>query len=166
MRLSNPPGTRKMSKNSIGFTLSAKVVKKMTREELGYELSWNAFELLNQKAKKYLVKGFEVEEVNNWVMRVLNRFKENMTVRRCDIEAVIEQEEVAGLFKTNKILDNHIVSDDRIISGFDAVIDIKEIDIIQLPSIGQVGLVKELEEEIERLKKIIQIILNKQAELV
>ena len=157
---------RKMSENSVGLTLSAKVVKKMTREELGYELSWNAFELLNQKAKKYLMKGFEVEEVNDWVMGVLNRFKEKKTVRRCDIEAIIEQEEARGLFQNNKILDCHIVSEDQMISDRDTVIDIKEIDIIQLPSMGQVDLVIELEDEIERLKKIIQIILNKQAELV
>lgn len=137
------------------FTLSAKIVKKMTREELGYELSSNSFDLLNEKAKDFLMKGFEVEEVNEWIFKILNKFKEKKIVKRCDIEAAIEQEEPRD-----------VINIDGITDCFDDDPGVRDIDIFQLPSKGQVDMIRELEEEIERLKKIIQIILNKQAELV
>lgn len=127
----------------------------MTREELGYELSSNSFDLLNEKAKDFLMKGFEVEEVNEWIFKILNKFKEKKIVKRCDIEAAIEQEEPRDVINIDCITD--CSNDDP---------GVRDIDIFQLPSKGQVDMIRELEEEIERLKKIIQIILNKQAELV
>lgn len=157
------PGLKKMSDNSVEFTLSAKIVNKITREELGYELSSNSFNLLNQKVKEYLINGLEVEEVNKWIERVLKKFKEKKIVRRCDIESVIAQEdekvqELDTGLKKDELVDDLIVSNGHV--------SFKGIEIVQLPSVGQIDLIRELEEEIERLKKIIQIILNKQAELV
>lgn len=146
------------------FTLSAKVVKKMTREELGYELSSNSFDLLNEKAREYLIKGFEVEEVNEWIIKILNKFKETKIVRRCDIEAAIKQEEPKEPEERRE--EEEVVETDETNnpSSSDDHVSVRDIDIVQLPS--QVDMIRELEEEIERLKKIIQIILNKQAELV
>jgi hypothetical protein len=152
-----------MSDNSVEFTLSAKIVNKITREELGYELSSNSFNLLNQKVKEYLINGLEVEEVNKWIERVLKKFKEKKIVRRCDIESVIAQED-EKVQELDIGLKKYELVDDLIVSN--GHVSVKGIEIVQLPSVGQIDLIRELEEEIERLKKIIQIILNKQAELV
>lgn len=187
------------------FTLSAKIVKKMTTEEFGYELSANAFELLNRKAKENLMKGDAVEDVNNCILQVLKQFRGKKIVKKCDIEAVIgeiekennsddeellvendhfsdieekmvEKEHNTDIeqFKIEKQLEVDIEeliveidASSEISSEVESTVDdtkcIRHINIVQLPSDANI---KELEEEIERLKKIIQIILNKQAELV
>ena len=167
------------------FTLSAKTVRKMTREEFGYEMSSNAFDLLNQRAKENLQKGLGVGDVNDWVMRVLERLEGGRFVKRSDIELVMEQvgkvmkidhescddqleSDLAGKLEEKKkidivLMDQNSESTCDIVQKSETVVDIV---IVQLPSLGQVELMKELEDEIERLKKIIQIILNKQAELI
>lgn len=183
------------------FTLSARTVRKMTREEFGYELSMNAFDLLNWKAKEKLLKGCGVGEVNDWAMRVLEGFKGRRIVKRSDIELVMEQtvkmsdivesekpEEKSDITNIDHASENTdsqkdqnsettvVQKDHESETSRDHNSDTNSdtnsekaqmvVDIVQLPSLGQADMIKEMEDEIERLKRIIQIILNKQAELV
>ena len=174
------PGMQTMSETeSVRFTLSAKTVKKMTKEELGYELSSNAFELLNQKAKENLMRGCGVEEVNDWIIGILSMFRDKDIVKRSDIEEAIDHlvdleinikkdmaadtKEEDDVKNADKIISAEIINEsERIIDSENE----RVVDIVQLPSMGQIEDIKDLEEEVDRLKKIIQIILNKQAELV
>ena len=164
------------------FSLSAKSIKSYTKKELNYELTWNAFELLNERVKA-VEGGRSGEEVNGWVRGVLNRAKDTgkRIIKRKDIEASIMQLSLVGLLGSvsNESVDTE--SDEESVSDksdtdkqsktdYSSTPDNLKclrnssrcIEITQLPSVCDV---KELEDEIERLKKIIQIILNKQAEL-
>lgn len=193
------------------FTLSAKSVRKMTREDFGYELSSNAFDLLNQKAKEKLVKGCRVGDVNDWVMRVLEGFEGKRMVKRSDMEPVMEKvdgeielvrseesedkittinqysDNTADIDEIAQKSDTYDIQIDKKSDSSEIQIDQKSntteiqidqnstektekletiVGIVQLHSLGEVDIIKDLEDEIERLKRIIQIILNKQAELV
>ena len=164
------------------FILSAKSLKKYTFSELNYELTSNAFEFLNQHIRT--AGDGKAEDVNHWLMQVLHRAKEidKKVIKRNDIETIIRS---INIEEENRAVE----SEPGRISEFDAVcvssceseiraVDHQEIhlnktdtssrfiEITQLPPMSRSESIKELEDEIERLKMIIQIILNKQAELV
>lgn len=124
------------------FILSAKAIKKQTKMELGYDLSSNAFDLLNKNVKKKLDLGWSVEDLNKWLECIIKNssMKNKALIRRIDLEEVI-----------NSI-------------GIEREPVWRNVEISQLSMSS--GKTKELEDEVERLKKIIQIILNKQAELI
>lgn len=175
------------------FTLSAKSIKKYTSFQLNYELTSNAFDLLNEHIK---LSGETAVDINGWLMRVLDGAKEinKKVIKRKDIESIIlnlsENEGAVNIVESESdlvsvnededeegvvivVLDDHKENlEDIQNDSKDLIVDINDIlpetvsttvEITQLPSINQSETIKELEDEIERLKKIIQIILNKQA---
>lgn len=179
-------------------SISPKSIKQLCNE-LGYELSSNAFALLDRIVKERLGRGDSLKNVNGWLVGVLQAVggvrdnKDNRrVVKRGDIERMMEivnvteavDETVDGEDVTVNTSDTSCdipykvpcdilpdtpsdmsdISADMLFSGY--IANTILLDIVQLPSRGQVDEIEELKDEIERLKKIIQIILNKQAELV
>lgn len=184
------------------FTLSAKSIKNYTSKLLNYELTSNAFELLNQHIKSF---GERAADINEWLMRVLEEAKEMdmKVIKRKDMETIIlnlsvsesmsenESDDIANvslsendhgsgtdLVNTSELLDdnkesledthkynnnlNSDIHDNNVSLNRSAF---TTIEVTQLPPMSQSEMIRELEDEIERLKKIIQLILNKQAEL-
>ena len=145
------------------FVLSGRAIKKITNEDLGYDLSLNAFGLLNQTAQTMLSEGLADETLETWLKDVLQSAGKSgkRIIKKSDLENVLG--EVRFVSKLTLTADDP--SDTEISNIMSS--EWREVDIKQSQSIlePERGLVRELEEEIERLKKIIQIILNKQAEL-
>lgn len=183
------------------LALSAKSIKNYTSHHLNYELTSNAFDLLNQHIKSS-GEARAAADIYEWLMRVLERAKEmgKKVIKRKDMETIIlsltesggdtmsvsidendpviknnpvSETDLAVNIGVGSVCDNtHELSDDHkeipnqnIHDYNEPVSTTIEIEITQLPSMLQSETIRELENEIERLKKIIQIILNKQAEL-
>lgn len=187
--------------------LSAKSIKTFTKDELGYDLSLNAFELLNRKVTDLLKGGQGTESINEWLMKVLRKAgelcdNERRVVRRSDMEVIIDyltietkpdvseieiETDVSECDKAN-VLETDVPETEletdapeledetsfecyRNTESTDDSACIENVQFSPCPSGSwrTVDIVqttpRELEEEIERLKRIIQIILNKQAEL-
>ena len=154
------------------FVLSGRAIKKITNEDLGYDLSLNAFGLLNQTAQTMLSEGLADETLETWLKDVLQSAGKSgkRIIKKSDLENVLgEVSFVSKLTLTADDPSDTESTDDPSLTDISNIMssEWREVDIKQSQSIlePERGLVRELEEEIERLKKIIQIILNKQAEL-
>jgi hypothetical protein len=206
--------------------LSAKRIRKLTSQDLGFRLTANAFAWLQDESKFRLERGCPAERINDWILQVLERAGKLQlkTVNQSEIESLcaVESMKEAKNSDEEDILseergeaegeatnldedesDEATISDERSLessveetenkvtrqrassnnsnsdendilhSQTDEISCLNQqnrgIDVVQLPSqfkSSEDVEVEEMREEIERLKRIIQIILNKQAELV
>lgn len=151
------------------FTLSAKSIKNYTTRYLNYELTSGSFEYLNKEIKN--VEG-DAEKVDEWLRMVLEEAKKTKksVIRRKDIEIIVSK--IEDTSQSIEVSTESETSEESNVSEVISSDDFSQeehqtfIEITQLPSMGQAEIIEELESEVDRLKKIIQIILNKQAELV
>jgi hypothetical protein len=159
--LSNTNNDSEKENDETKLLLSAKRIVNLTQMELNYQLSFNAFTCLKRGAIEQRENGLEIEQVNAWILRTLQQGKEYLSQKLANtqhkrpllrveqLEEIIQQQQQQQQKENN----DHLNGVNR------------QIDIVQMPSNGDNAVIMELEGECERLKKIIQIILNKQAEL-
>jgi hypothetical protein len=159
--LSNTNNDSEKENDETKLLLSAKRIVNLTQMELNYQLSFNAFTCLKRGAIEQRENGLEIEQVNAWILRTLKQGKEYLSQKLANpqhkrpllrveqLEEIIQQQQQQQQKENN----DHLNGVNR------------QIDIVQMPSNGDNAVIMELEGECERLKKIIQIILNKQAEL-
>ena len=151
------------------FSLSTKSIKTYTSKQLNYELTSNAFEFLNEYVKT--IDTNKEENVNAWLKGILNEAKDlgKKIIKRKDIEMIVtenHEHDLSANVSIEESGDDEWVEDPKDLdSPSEFTYSTRSIEINQLSSLCQSEEIQELESEIERLKKIIQIILNKQAEL-
>ena len=151
------------------FSLSTKSIKTYTSKQLNYELTSNAFEFLNEYVKT--IDTNKEENVNAWLKGILNEAKDlgKKIIKRKDIEMIVtenHEHDLSANVSIEESGDDEWVEDPKDLdSPSEFTYSTRSIEINQLSSMCQSEEIQELESEIERLKKIIQIILNKQAEL-
>ena len=83
--------------------ISAKSIKSFTKQHLNYELSFNAFQFLDQTIAE--MKGENSEEINAWLINILEKAREigKRVIKRKDIEGLLKEEDSSEISDTIEV---------------------------------------------------------------